>query len=139
MGRGRKPYCVAIALSPYCLLFVSGGVLQVLTDVTTEILVRERNLLSLSKRLCQCLVLILTIRTYSNDTATIGDHLAVNLLGAGMEHYRVLYVADATNLVTLLVSLRITAAYEHYANHRSLVELNLTLVKIAFRDRKSVV
>ena len=49
-----------------------------------------------------------------------------------MEHNGAFYLVDALDGVTLLVSLRITAADEHHADCRTLVELDAALVEIAF-------
>ena len=48
-----------------------------------------------------------------------------------MEYYRTFYIVDALDRITLLVSLRITAAYEHHADCCTLIKLDAALVQVA--------
>ena len=52
-------------------------ILKILSDIRTEVLVGELNLLCLGKALLQGFFLVLAVAAYADDTTTIGYYLAI--------------------------------------------------------------
>ena len=61
--------------------------LKVLSDIRTEVLVGELDLLCLSKALLQGFFLVLAVAAYADDTTTVGYYLTILHGCTGVEYY----------------------------------------------------